>query len=187
MNHIHKLSDVQSTSIGDETYIWQWVVVFSKAKIGRECNINAHCLVENDVVVGDRVTLKCGVYLWDGTTIENDVFVGPNVTFTNDLYPRSKQHLKKYPKTILKKGSSIGANATILAGITIGEYSLVGAGAVLTKDVPPYSIWYGNPASDHGKICICAQKLSIPIDNKNIQCDKCGRKYSYSNNNLVLR
>ena len=143
---IHPLSDVKSTNIGDNTNIWQFCVVFPEAKIGTGCNICANVLIENEVVVGNNVTVKSGVQLWDGVTLEDNVFVGPNVTFTNDLFPRSKNPDWKLSKTVVKKGASIGANATILCGITIGENAMIGAGSVVTKDVPSGEIWIGNPA-----------------------------------------
>ncbi|MBO4732115.1 MAG: N-acetyltransferase [Spirochaetaceae bacterium] len=143
---IHKLADVQSTHIGKDTNIWQFCVVLPEARIGDNCNICANVFIENDVVIGNNVTVKCGVQLWDGLTVEDGVFIGPNVTLTNDLFPRSKQYPQKFEKTIIKKGASIGANSTILAGITIGENAMIGAGSVVTKDVPANTLWYGNPA-----------------------------------------
>jgi UDP-2-acetamido-3-amino-2,3-dideoxy-glucuronate N-acetyltransferase len=143
---IHLLSDVQSKQIGKYTNVWQFVVVLPNAKIGDNCNICSHCFIENKVVIGNNVTIKNGVQIWDGITIEDDVFIGPNVTFTNDNYPRSKQHPDKYLETIVKKGASIGANATILPGITVGEKAFIGAGSVVIKDVEPYSVVIGNPA-----------------------------------------
>lgn len=143
---IHSLSDVQAKSIGVGTSIWQFCVVLPRAEIGTECNICSHCLIENDVIVGDRVTVKCGVQLWDGLRVEDDVFIGPNVTFTNDMHPRSKQYPEAFPKTYVRKGASIGANATILPGVEIGEGAMVGAGAVVTKDVAPGQTVVGNPA-----------------------------------------
>ena len=143
---IHKLADVQSKQIGKDTNIWQFCVILPNAIIGNNCNICANVFIENDVFVGNNVTVKCGVQLWDGVTVEDDVFIGPNVTFTNDLFPRSKQYPQKFEKTIIKKGASIGANSTILAGITIGENAMIGAGSVVTKDVPANTLWYGNPA-----------------------------------------
>lgn len=143
---IHPLSDVQSKHIGEGTSVWQFAVVLPGARIGKNVNICAQVFVENDVVVGDNVTVKCGVQLWDGVTLEDDVFVGPNATFTNDPYPRSKVYLGKFPRTLVKRGASIGANATILPGVTLGEGCLVGAGAVVTKDVPPHTLVVGNPA-----------------------------------------
>jgi len=143
---IHKLSDVQSRKIGENTDIWQFCVVLSNAEIGDNCNICSHCFVENDVKIGDNVTVKCGVYLWDGIEIEDDVFVGPNVTFTNDKYPRSKQYPDEFSKIKIGKRASIGANSIILGGITIGENAMIGAGSVVTKDVPEGELWFGNPA-----------------------------------------
>jgi len=144
--YIHPNSDVQTKQVGEGTRIWQYVVVLPGAVIGRDGNICSHCFIENKVVVGDRVTVKCGVQLWDGVTLEDDVFVGPNVTFTNDLEPRSRNAAAKLLPTLVKKGASIGANATILPGITIGEGAMVGAGSVVTKDVPPGVTVVGNPA-----------------------------------------
>lgn len=143
---IHPLADVQSSNIGEGTHIWQFCVVLKNAKIGRDCNINCQVLIENQAVIGNNVTIKPGVQIWDGITIEDDVFIGPNVTFTNDLFPKSKNKNFKLEATLVKKGASIGANATILAGLTIGENSLVGAGSVVTKDIPENEIWVGNPA-----------------------------------------
>ena len=147
---IHKTADVHSKKIGKGTRVWQYVVILKGAQIGENCNISAHSFIENDVLIGNNVTVKCGVYIWDGLTIEDNVFIGPNVTFTNDKYPRSKEYPDQFTKTAIKKGASIGANATILCGITIGENSLIGAGSVITKDVPPNTVWYGNPAQQQG-------------------------------------
>jgi UDP-2-acetamido-3-amino-2,3-dideoxy-glucuronate N-acetyltransferase len=143
---IHKTSDVQSKHIGKNTYVWQFCVVLPSAVIGNNCNICSHCFIENDVVIGNNVTIKSGVQIWDGIEIQEKVFIGPNVTFTNDIRPRSKCYPEKFLKTKVCKGASIGANATILPGLTIGHYSLIGAGSVVTKDVPPYALVVGNPA-----------------------------------------
>lgn len=145
-SYVHPLSDVKSVQIGEGTRIWQFCVVFPSARIGKDCNICAQVLIENDVIIGDRVTVKSGVQLWDGVRLEDDVFIGPNATFTNDLMPRSKVYPEQFLKTTVKKGASIGANATILPGITIGEAAMVGAGAVVTKDVPARCTVVGNPA-----------------------------------------
>lgn len=144
---VHPTADVQSAAIGEGTRVWQFCVILPGAKIGRGCNICAHVLIESDVQVGDNVTVKSGVQLWDGVTLEDDVFVGPNVAFTNDLRPRSKQYPERFARTIVKRGASIGANATILPGVTIGEQAMVGAGAVVTRPVPDYATVVGNPAS----------------------------------------
>ncbi len=143
---IHPMSDVQASRIGEGTTVWQYVVILGQAVLGRDCNINALCMIENDVILGDRVTVKSGTHLWDGLTVEDDVFIGPNVSFTNDKYPRSKQYPDKFQRTTIRRGASIGANATILGGVTIGENALIGAGAVVTKDVPAGQTWAGNPA-----------------------------------------
>jgi UDP-2-acetamido-3-amino-2,3-dideoxy-glucuronate N-acetyltransferase len=149
---IHATSDVQSDKIGEGTRIWQFCVVMRGAIIGKNCNICAHVLIENDVVVGDNVTIKSGVQLWDGVRVEEGVFIGPNVTFTNDVVPRSKKYSDKYMATLIEKGASVGANSTIVAGHVIGAYSFVGAGSVVTKDIPPHTVWYGNPAKHRGYI-----------------------------------
>ena len=149
---IHVTADVQTNLIGLGTMIWQFVVILKGARIGSNCNINSHCFIENNVIIGNNVTVKCGVQLWDGLIVEDDVFIGPNVTFTNDKYPRSKNTSFDLKKTIIKRKASIGANATILCGITIGEEAMIGAGSVVTKDVPDGEVWFGNPAKCHGKI-----------------------------------
>lgn len=147
MNYqVHASADLQSTEIGDGTRVWQYVVVLPGARIGRDCNICSHCLIENDVVIGDRVTVKSGVQLWDGMRIGDDVFIGPNVTFTNDKYPRSKHHPDEYLRTQVEPGASIGGGATILPGLRIGRSAMVGSGAVVTRSVPPNAIVVGNPA-----------------------------------------
>jgi len=142
----HQLSDVKSKKIGENTNIWQFCIVFPDAKIGAGCNICANVLIENEVVIGNNVTVKSGVQLWDGITLEDNVFVGPNATFTNDLFPRSKNADWKLSKTKVCKGASIGANATIICGVTIGEGAMIGAGSVVTRDVPAGEVWVGNPA-----------------------------------------
>ena len=143
---IHQTSDVLTTTIGNNTTIWQYCVILPDARIGDDCNVCSHCFIENDVVIGDRVTIKNGVQIWDGLRIEDDVFIGPNVTFTNDKYPRSKQYPDVFMKTVVKENASIGANATILPGITIGKNAIVAAGAVVTKDVPENAVVIGVPA-----------------------------------------
>ncbi len=158
---IHVLADVQTDAIGEDTTIWQFCVVLKDAKIGANCNINAHVFIENDVTIGNNVTIKSGVQLWDGITLADDVFIGPNVTFTNDMSPRSKNYPKTFLQTTIKKGASLGANCTVLGEITIGEFAMVGAGSVVTKDIPKHELWYGNPARKRGYVCRCG-----------IQCDE---------------
>lgn len=167
MLKIHPSSDVQSDYIGNDTNIWQYCVVLPGARIGTNCNICANVIIENDVVVGDNVTIKSGVQLWDGVTLEDNVFIGPNVTFTNDLVPRSKHYPEKFSRTLIKKGASIGANATIIAGNTVGEYALIGAGSVVTKDIPKNTIWYGNPAIHKGYITTGGIILDMNKKDKN--------------------
>lgn len=143
---IHKLADAASEAIGRGTRVWQFVVILPGARIGAECNICAHVLIENDVVIGDRVTIKSGVQLWDGLRVGDDVFVGPNVSFTNDKFPRSKNFSSTFLQTIIENGASIGAGAVILPGLVIGRGAMVAAGAVVTKSVAPCSVVCGNPA-----------------------------------------
>lgn len=143
---IHPLSDCQNKNIPESTNVWQYCVVLPGAQIGENVNICSHCFIENDVKIGNNVTIKCGVQVWDGITIEDDVFIGANVTFTNDKYPKSKNSDWQLLTTVVKRGASIGAGSTILPGLTIGENAVVGAGSVVTKDVPANELWVGNPA-----------------------------------------
>lgn len=143
---VHPQALCESDNVGDGTRVWAFAHVLPGAVIGADCNICDGVFVENDVVVGDRVTVKCGVQLWDGVRLEDDVFVGPNATFTNDLFPRSREYPESFPETVVGTGASIGANATILPGVRIGRRAMVGAGAVVTKDVPPNAVVVGNPA-----------------------------------------
>lgn len=149
---IHPLSQVLSKNIGEDTQIWQFAIVLAGAVIGKGCNINCHTFIEDDVVLGDRVTVKSGIYLWNGIRIDNDVFLGPNVTFVNDKYPRSKKYPEKFQNVVINRFVSIGASATILGGVNIGEYALIGAGSVVTKDVPPFALVVGNPARIVGEV-----------------------------------
>jgi len=142
----HETAIVESSSVGAGTRVWAYAHILPGAEIGAGCNICDQTFIENDVVIGDRVTIKCGVQVWDGIRLEDDVFVGPNATFSNDPFPRSGQHPERYARTLVKRGASIGANATVLPGLTIGEKAMVGAGAVVTRDVPPMAIVTGNPA-----------------------------------------
>lgn len=144
--HVHSTAEVAADLIGGGTRIWQFVVVLAGARIGRDCNICSHVFIESDVVIGDRVTVKCGVQLWDGVELEDDVFVGPNVAFTNDKRPRSRHIPDVYARTRVCRGASIGAGAVVLPGIRIGEGAMVGAGAVVTKDVARGVTVVGNPA-----------------------------------------
>ncbi len=171
MANIHPLADCRSEYVGEHTNIWQFCVIFENAKIGCNCNICANVLVEDTVMIGDNVTVKSGVQLWNGAKIEDNVFIGPNVTFTNDLVPRSKVHKDSYGNITIRKGASIGANSTLIANIEIGEYAFIGAGSVVTKDIPPYTVWYGNPATQRG--FITKEGILLDMDKK----DKQGNKY----------
>jgi UDP-2-acetamido-3-amino-2,3-dideoxy-glucuronate N-acetyltransferase len=176
--NIHAKSDVQSSKIGAGTVIWQFTVILPGATIGGSCNINSHCFIENEVFIGNEVTIKCGVYIWDGITIEDNAFIGPNVTFINDRFPRSKQKFNLL-RTLIKRGASIGANSTILPGITVGAYSLIGAGSVVTRDIPDNTIWIGNPARQTGYVCNCGQKLDTKL-----HCKQCNTDYMVENGSL---
>ena len=143
---VHPNGLCESRHIGKDTKIWAFAHVLPEARLGAECNICDNVFIENDVVIGDRVTIKCGVQVWDGIEIMDDVFIGPNATFTNDRFPRSKQYPDVFLRTIVKTKATIGANATILPGLTIGENAMIGAGAVVTRSVPPFAIVVGNPA-----------------------------------------
>jgi UDP-2-acetamido-3-amino-2,3-dideoxy-glucuronate N-acetyltransferase len=178
---IHPLADVKSINIGKNTRIWQFAVVLENAVIGEDCNINCHTFIENDVVIGNKVTLKSGVYLWDGIRIEDNVFIGPNASFVNDPFPRSKKYPDAFQKTILQKGCSIGANATILGGVIIGEYALVGAGSVITRPVKPYALVMGNPGRQVGWVSPAGDKLVFRDDQWH---DSFGNNYKEYNGEL---
>lgn len=176
----HEYSDVQTKKIGKGTTIWQYVVILEGAVIGNNCNINAHVFIENDVLLGDNITVKSGVQLWDGIEVEDNVFIGPNVTFTNDLVPRSKQYPIEFKKTCIKKGASIGANATIIAGNTIGEFAMIGAGSVLTKSVNKNELWVGNPAKHIGYVTNDGFVLDMKLKEKSTN-----KVYKWFNNELI--
>ncbi len=168
--------------IGVKTRIWAFAHVLAGAVIGDNCNLCDHTFVEGGVKLGNRVTVKCGVYLWDGIIAEDDVFIGPCVAFTNDLRPRSKQYPAQYSKTILRQGCSLGANSTILP-VTIGRYAMVGAGSVITRDVPDFALVFGNPAKFKCWICRCGHKLAAN-DHKRLECG-CGQKYWFNENHIM--
>ena len=176
----NNLSDVKTSNIGHGTKVYQYSIVLKNAVIGSNCNINAHVFIENDVVIGNNVTIKSGVQIWDGITLEDNVFIGPNVTFTNDLIPRSKQYPEAFKKTIIKKGASIGANATIIAGNEIGAYAMIGAGAVVTKNIGKNEVWFGNPARHAGFITNDGIILDLNLENK-----ETNQKYNWVNNELI--
>jgi acetyltransferase-like isoleucine patch superfamily enzyme len=159
--YIHPTAEVQSDNIGEGTTVWQFAIILKDARIGRNCNINCHTFIENDVILGDNVTVKSGVYLWDGIRVAGNVFIGPNATFVNDPYPRSKQYPAKLIGVTIEEFASIGANATIMGGIRVGKGAMIGAGSVVTKDVPPYTLWYGNPARHKGNITLSGEVLGL--------------------------
>lgn len=159
----HPQALVETTNIGKDTRIWAFAHILPGAVIGEDCNICDHVFIENNVKIGNRVTIKCGVQLWDGIVVEDDAFIGPNATFTNDLFPRSKQYPEKFEKTILREGASVGANATILSGVTIGRNAMVGAGSVVSHDVPPHAIVIGNPASVKGYVDSIQSRKSLDM------------------------
>jgi acetyltransferase-like isoleucine patch superfamily enzyme len=180
----HPHAIVESRSVGRRTTIWAFSHVMDGAIVGEDCNIGENVFVESGAKIGSRVTIKNGVQVWEGVTLEDDVFVGPNTTFANDRYPRSprspasgnryrtKQWLER---VVVRKGASIGANSTIICGVEIGEYAVIGAGAVVTKSVPPFSCCYGVPATVHGFACMCGRKLQNVA--KGFICVSCKRTY----------
>ena len=159
----HPAAIVETKRVGSGTRVWAFAHILPGATIGHNCNFCDHTFVENDVVVGDNVTVKCGVQLWDGVRLEDDVFVGPNATFTNDPFPRSGRQPDRYLETFVRRGASIGANATILPGLTIGQNAMVGAGAVVTRDVPPNAVVSGNPAQLVGYSTPGRKRERVPL------------------------
>ena len=149
---IHPTAEIQSEQIGEGSQFWQHVIVLSGATIGSNCNICSSVFIENDVILGDRVTVKSGVQIWDGTRLEDEVFVGPNATFTNDRFPPSENWPQHLEGITVKRGAAIGANATLLPGIVVGEGAVVGAGAVVTRDVPAGKVVVGNPGKVVGSV-----------------------------------
>lgn len=174
MSFIHPTALVASPRVGEGTRIWAYVNVLGGATIGRDCNICDRCFVENEVVIGDRVTVKCGVSLYDGVVLEDDVFVGPDVSFANDARPRSRRARDSHPTTRVRTGASLGAGVVLLPGVTVGEWAMVGAGSLVTRDVPDFALVYGSPARVHGHVCRCG--LSLRMNDRSALCD-CGRRY----------
>jgi len=171
---MHPTAIVESDNVGENTRVWAYTHILKHAVIGRNCNICDFVFIENDVVLGDDVTVKCGVYIWDGLTIEDRVFIGPAVVFTNDRTPRSKAYLDEYPRTVIREGASLGAGAVILPGIIVGRYAMVGAGAVVTRDVGDFALVFGNPARQQGHVCQCSKQLVFA--NGSATCS-CGLRY----------
>jgi len=172
---VHPNALVESSDIGAKTRIWAFTHVLKNVKIGEDCNLCDYVFVESGVKIGNRVTIKNGISLWEGLTIEDDVFLGPHCVFTNDMFPRSKAHHAEFIKTLLKNGASVGANATILCGITLGRYCMIGAGAVVTKDVPDFACMVGNPAKHLYWISKTGERLNF--NNNNEFADSAGNKY----------
>ncbi|MEM7030774.1 MAG: acyltransferase [Chloroflexota bacterium] len=182
--YVHPNALVESEQIGDNTKIWAFAHILKNVQIGENCNIGDHCFAESGAIIGNNVTIKNGNMIWDGVTIEDGVFVGPRVFFTNDLYPRSPRMPEaqaRYEderwlvKTRVKYGASLGAAAVILAGTTIGEFAMVAAGSVVSKDVPPYALVVGTPAKVVGWVCQCGERLHL-TDNQG-QCETCQKSY----------
>lgn len=171
----HAQALVESEDIGDGTRVWAFAHVMSGARIGRDCNIGEHCFIEKGAVLGNGVTIKNHVAVWDGVTLEDGVFIGPSASLTNDLRPRSRQPGWTLRQTRIGQGATIGANATLLCGIEIGAFALVGAGAVVTASVPAYTLVYGNPARPGGFVCRCAEPIAF--DANIAICAACNRRY----------
>jgi UDP-2-acetamido-3-amino-2,3-dideoxy-glucuronate N-acetyltransferase len=178
---IHPLADIQSEHIGEGTRVWQFSVILKNAVIGSNCNINCHVFIENDVIIGNNVTVKSGVYLWDGLRIEDNVFIGPNVTFTNDKTPRSKQYPAEFQKTTIKRNASLGAGSIVLGGTEIGEFSMTGAGSLVTRDVPPRALVTGSPARITGWLNDDGSKMTPVLD---YFLDSAGNKWKVEGNSL---
>lgn len=189
---VHALALNESSTVGAGTRIWAWAHVLAGAVVGKDCNVGDHAFIEGGAVVGDGVTIKNGVAIWDGVTLEPFVFVGPNVAFTNDRFPRSPRHpdlRTRYAdkgwleRTLVREGASLGANCSIVCGVTIGRYALVAAGAVVTADVPDFRIVAGSPARVVGSVCLCGDKLARSGD---LRCTRCGRAYVITGPGLAL-
>ena len=181
----HRLAVVEpGATIGKRTRIWAFVHILSGVTIGEDCNVCDHTFIESDVRIGNRVTIKCGVSLWDGVVVEDDVFIGPNAVFTNDKRPRSRKHPDQFPTITLKEGASLGANCTILPGITIGRWAMVGAGAVVTHDVPDYAWVAGSRARLVGWGCQCGERRALRAARR-LVCG-CGRRYQQMGEDHII-
>ena len=179
--YAHPQAIVEATDVGTGTRVWAFAHVLAGARVGRDCNVGDHCFIESGVRVGDNVTIKNGVMLWDGVTVENDVFIGPGVVFTNDPTPRSPRFARVAARyrsrdwirtTIVERGASLGANATILCGLRIGRFAMIGAGAIVTRDVPPHALAVGAPARVCGHVCECGVRLKV--SRGAARCADCG-------------
>ena len=172
---IHPRALVETNAIGDGTRVWAFCHVLAGATVGRDCNLGDHAFVENGVTIGDECVIKNSVSIWTGVTLEDRVFVGPNAAFTNDLVPRARVRRKVFDQTLVKEGASIGANATLVCPLVVGRYALIGAGAVVTRDVPDFGLVIGNPARLIGYVCRCGERLAFA--NGRAACS-CGRTYA---------
>lgn len=181
--YVHPNALLESEHVGKDTRIWAFAHVLKNVEIGEDCNLCDYVFVESGVKIGNRVTIKNGISLWEGLVIEDDVFLGPNAVFTNDMFPRSKKHSGGFLSTLLKQGASIGANATILCGITLGRYSLIGAGSVVTKSVPDFALVTGNPARFRYWVGKSGEKLNF--DSCNSASDSEGNRYSFIPDNKL--
>lgn len=182
---VHPAALVDTTEIGEGTRVWAFTHVMNGARVGRNANIGDHCFIESGATIGHYVTIKNGNMIWDGVVLKDGVFVGPRVCFTNDLYPRSprlpeaalRYHEKRQwlVPTVVEEGASLGAGSVVIAGVTIGQYALVAAGAVVTQDVPPYGLVRGNPARLKGWVCRCGHPLAFagPVT----RCKVCGQEF----------
>ncbi|RME04212.1 MAG: N-acetyltransferase [Planctomycetota bacterium] len=172
---IHPKALVESEEVGSGCRVWAFAHIMKGARVGRNCNICDHSFIESGVILGDGVTVKNGVQIYDGVVVEDEVFLGPNMIFTNDRNPRAgyKKDRSEFLPTLVKKGASIGANATIVCGVTIGTYAFVGAGSVVTKDVKDHQIVVGNPARAIGFMCCCGERLEV----ESLRCQRCGRLF----------
>jgi acetyltransferase-like isoleucine patch superfamily enzyme len=175
---VHPSALVESRTIGSGTKIWAFAHILNGAQIGRDCNVGDHCFIEGNVTIGDQVTVKNGVSIWSGVRLEDFVFVGPNAVFTNDMFPRSKVYHASDMETFVRTGATIGANATLRCGISVGRWAMIGAGSVVVHDVPDFGLVYGVPARQEGWVCACGKRLDLSVQaHGRIKC-ACGRAYS---------
>lgn len=180
--YVHEMALCESDDVGADTRVWAFAHVMAGARVGPSCNVGDHAFIESGVVVGAGVTVKNNVLLWDGVVVEDLVFLGPNVVFTNDKSPRAGVRVDRTElvPTLVRHGASLGANATIVCGVTIGTWALVGAGSVVTADVPAHALVVGNPARRVGWVCECSRRLPEAL-----VCT-CGRSYVYDSDNEGL-